>query len=136
MAIDNSFLGSGWSFPPRFNKQLKNVEVVSRENDIEESLQIILSTRVGERIMLPEFGCNLDELLFESINLHLTTRIKDLIETAILYYESRIDVEQIEINTESEIEGVVLIELDYKIRATNSRRNFVYPFYRGEGSDI
>ncbi|MFT6502893.1 MAG: phage baseplate assembly protein W [Crocinitomicaceae bacterium] len=136
MNENTSFLGTGWSFPPEFNKQLSEVEMSSDEKDIKESLIIILSTRVGERIMHPDFGCNLDELIFAPINLTLITYVKDLIETAILYFESRIDLDKVNIVTSSDIEGELLIELDYTIRSTNSRRNLVYPFYRGEGTDV
>jgi phage baseplate assembly protein W len=136
MTENTSFLGTGWSFPPEFNKQLNEVEMSSDEKDIKESLIIILSTRVGERIMHPDFGCNLDELIFAPVNLTLITYVKDLIETAILYFESRIDLNKVNIVTSSDIEGELLIELDYTIRSTNSRRNLVYPFYRGEGTDV
>lgn len=136
MNENTSFLGTGWSFPPEFNKQLSEVEMSSDEKDIKESLIIILSTRVGERIMHPDFGCNLDELIFAPVNLTLITYVKDLIETAILYFESRIDLDKVNIVTSSDIEGELLIELDYTIRSTNSRRNLVYPFYRGEGTDV
>ena len=136
MERNDSFLGTGWQFPPKFTRELERAEMSTGADDIEESLQIILSTRVGERIMNPDFGCNLDELIFAPINLTLITYIKDLVQTAILYYESRIDVNRIDINTSDDIEGKVLIEIDYTIRATNSRRNLVYPFYRGEGTDV
>jgi phage baseplate assembly protein W len=136
MEQNNSFLGTGWKFPPEFNKTLERAETSTAEVDISESLEIILSTRVGERIMLPDFGCNLDELIFAPLNLTLITFVKDLINTAILYYEPRIDVNRINIEQSGDIEGVLLIELDYTIRSTNSRRNLVYPFYRGEGTDV
>jgi phage baseplate assembly protein W len=136
MNENTSFLGRGWGFPPEFNKKLSEVEMSSDEKDIKESLIIILSTRVGERIMNPDFGCNLDELIFAPINLTLLTYVKDLIETAILYFESRIDLDKVNIVTSNDIEGELLIELDYTIRSTNSRRNLVYPFYRGEGTDV
>jgi len=131
-----SFLGTGWSFPPRFQKQSNRVELVSDENDIRESLIILLSTRPGERVMNPLYGCNLDDLLFAPLNLTLKTYVSDLIETAILYFEPRIDLNKVEINENNELEGELLIELDYTIRSTNTRRNLVYPFYRGEGTDI
>ena len=136
MEENKTFLGQGWSFPPTFNKTLEEVELVANEKDIEQSLQIILSTRISERIMRPEFGCDLQELLFSSINLQLKTYIKDLIDTAILYFEPRIDINRINLNNSNELEGVVLIEIDYTIRSTNSRGNIVYPFYRGEGTDV
>lgn len=136
MAINNAFLGRGWSFPPTFTKAREEVEMSSEERDIHESIEIILSTRVGERIMNPQFGCSLEELLFAPIELSLVTFIRDIIETSITLYEPRVELNGVEISTSNEIEGVVNIELDYTIRSINSRRNLVYPFYRGEGTDV
>ncbi|MFT3823199.1 MAG: GPW/gp25 family protein [Chitinophagaceae bacterium] len=127
-----SFLGTGWSFPPTFSKNPCRLEMVSDEEDIAESLKILLSTRHGERVMQPEYGCNLDVLLFEPVNTSLLTFVKDLIEKAILYHEPRIDLRNINISTEQMTEGLLLIELEYVIRQTNSRYNLVYPFYLKE----
>nr|WP_294859421.1 GPW/gp25 family protein [uncultured Fluviicola sp.] len=136
MEINESFLGTGWSFPPSFDKTNKFVRMSSDEKDIMESLQVLLSTRPNERIMLPDYGCNLESLLFESINLTLTTQITEIIRTAILYYEPRIDLENVTLDQEHILDGRIDIILDYRIRTTNSRRNMVYPFYRIEGNDI
>lgn len=136
MEINESFLGTGWSFPPSFDKTNEFVRMSSDEKDIMESLQVLLSTRPNERIMLPEYGCNLEALLFESINLTLTTQITEIIRTAILYYEPRIDLENVTLDQEHILDGRIDIILDYRIRTTNSRRNMVYPFYRIEGNDI
>mmetsp|Transcript_29731 Transcript_29731/g.39540 ORF Transcript_29731/g.39540 Transcript_29731/m.39540 type:complete len:137 (+) Transcript_29731:7287-7697(+) len=136
MAINNAFLGRGWSFPPTFEKSREEVNMVSEEQDIHESIEIILSTKLGERVMNPKFGCNLDDLLFSSIDLSLITYVSSLIETSILLYEPRIDLNKVNIDTSNELEGYVNIEVDYTIRSVNSRRNLVYPFYRGEGTDV
>jgi phage baseplate assembly protein W len=133
---DIAFLGTGWSFPPEFKRGTNETSMSSGEKDIEESLQVLLSTQLGERVMLPEYGCDLTELLFSPLDLTLKTFVSDLIRTAILYYEPRINVEKINIDPVNEIEGELLIEIDYVIRATNSRRNIVYPFYRNEGTDV
>lgn len=131
-----SFLGTGWSFPSKFEKQTKKVAMVSEEDDIRESLIILLSTRPGERVMNPLYGCNLDDLLFAPLNLTLKTYVSDLIDTAILYFEPRIDLEKVDISVNNDLEGELLIELNYMVRSTNTRRNLVYPFYRGEGTDV
>ena len=136
MEIVTSFLGTGWSFPPRFEKRMSHVAMVSEEDDIRESLIILLSTRQGERVMNPLYGCNLDELIFAPLNLTLKTQVANLIKTAILYFEPRIDLEKVKIVENDDLEGELLIELDYKIRSTNTRRNLVYPFYRGEATDV
>lgn len=132
----NSFLGTGWGFPPTFKKSTRAVKLIAGETDINSSLEILLSTRPGERILVPEYGCNLDELLFKPLNLTLKTYVIDLIKTAILYFEPRIDVNKINIVPGNDNEGVLLINIDYTIRTTNSRKNMVYPFYKNEGSEI
>lgn len=132
---EQNFLGRGWDFPPAFDKTIKGAAMIDSVADINSSLEILFSTRIGERIMQPKYGCNLDELMFESLTTTLITFIKDLIETAILYFEPRIDVEKIDLEQNIN-EGVVYIQLDYKVRATNSRSNFVYPFYQNEGTNI
>lgn len=136
MEINESFLGTGWSFPPSFDKTARFVRMSSDEKDIRESLLVLLSTRPGERIMVPGYGCSLESLLFESINLTLTAQITDLIRTAILYYEPRIDLENVTLDETHILDGRIDIILNYRIRTTNSRQNMVYPFYRNEGNDI
>jgi len=136
MENNKSFLGTGWSFPPEFAKVNNTVVMTSNEEDIKKSLEILLATRLGERIMQPTYGCNLEELMFKPLNLTLKTFVIDLIKTAILYHESRIDVEKIDIDPTNELEGELLILVDYRIRATNSRSNLVFPFYKVEGTDV
>ncbi len=136
MENKKSFLGIGWSFPPEFSKKSNMVKMISDEEDIKSSLEILLSTRLGERVMFPNYGCNLDELLFESLNRTLITYVSELIRTAILYHESRIDVDQIDISESDVLQGELLIKVEYTVRATNSRNNVVFPFYLEEGTDI
>ena len=136
MSIDKSFLGTGWSFPPQFSNKSAEVGMLSGEEDIQSSLEILLSTRPGERVMRPDYGCNLDELLFEPLTTTFKTYMKDLIATAILYYEPRIDVNKIELDDSAEGDGRVLISIEYTNRSTNSRFNFVYPYYKAEGTEV
>jgi len=131
-----SFLGTGWNFPPEFSRDQKATKMISDEEDIKSSLHILLTTRLGERVMLPNYGCNLEELLFEGLNRTLITYITDLIKTAILYHEPRIDVLKIDISETDPLEGKFIVAIEYKIRATNSRKNVVFPFYKEEGTDI
>jgi phage baseplate assembly protein W len=132
----NSFLGRGWSFPPTFNRSNAGVEMLAEEADIASSLEILLSTRPGERLMLPQYGCNLDELLFENLDTRMKTLMADKIESAILYFEPRILLDGVRLREDQQLEGVVLIEIDYRVKTTNSRFNFVYPYYKTEGTDI
>ena len=136
MDTNRSFLGRGWGFHPEFSRTTKSVNMLEDEADIKSSLEILLSTRLGERVMLPDYGCNLDELLFKPLTLTLKTFVIDLIKTAILYYEPRIDLNKIDIDATDELEGVLLINLEYTVRATNSRKNMVYPFYKAEGNEL
>ncbi len=130
------FLGTGWSFPPRFNQAAGAVEVSSAFDDIRESLEILLTTRPGERIMQPKYGCSMEELLFENLNTGTKTLIKDRIRTAILYFESRIEVQSIDLDDSRQNEGVILVKIEYIVSSTNSRFNFVYPFFRNEASEL
>ncbi|EON78222.1 GPW/gp25 family protein [Lunatimonas lonarensis] len=134
MNSEYAFLGRGWSFPPTFDHRTGEVELLSGEADIESSLEILLSTKLGERVMQPSYGCQLDELQFNPLNRTTVTYVSDLIETAILYHEPRIAVEKIKMQEAPGQPGVVLIELDYIIRSTNSRKNLVYPFYKIEAN--
>ncbi len=128
------FLGRGWSFPPRFDPAKGEVAMVEREEDIHESLRILFLTRKGERVMHPNYGCNLHDLVFEPVDSQTVSAIETTIEQAILFFEPRIDVVQITVETEDWLEGRLSIGLEYTIRATNSRRNIVFPFYIREGT--
>ncbi len=134
--IIKSFLGTGWGFPPAFSNKTSDVGMLSDVDDIQSSLEILLTTRPGERVMRPDYGCNLDELVFEPLTTTFKTYIKDLISTAILYYEPRIEVNSIELDDTGELEGRILIVIDYMVSATNTRFNFVYPFYKNEATDL
>ena len=136
MKLIKSFLGTGWSFPPTFTKASAQVEMLSDEADIQSSLEILLSTRRGERVMQHKYGCNLDEMLFEPLTTTFKTYIQDMIKTAILYFEPRIDAKKIELDDSREAEGVVLVIIEYVVRSTNSRFNYVYPFYKNEGTQV
>jgi phage baseplate assembly protein W len=134
---ENDFLGIGWSFPPTFTSEPQPLlKMTEREEDIECSLRILLSTRVGERVMEPKYGCNLDVYLFESLDTTTITIIEDKVRTAILYFEPRIDAKRVTVNTDRILEGLILIEVEYVVRATNSRLNFVFPYYKNEGSEL
>src|ERR1017187_2811604 len=134
--MTNSFLGTGWSFPPTFDSGIDAVVMTSDEEDIQLSLQILLSTRKGERVMLPDYGCNLDEMVFEPMTTTFKTYISEMVKTAIIYYEARIDLNGVTIDDSRETEGVIVLILDYTVRTTNSRFNFVYPYYKIEGTEL
>jgi phage baseplate assembly protein W len=134
MTEDSNFLGRGWSFPPAFTAGGAQVQTVAGEDDIEQSLGLLLATRRGERVMVPDFGCDLSEFLFEEISPALVGQVRDLVSDAILNHEPRVLLNGVEVSDERAGEGLLLIEIDYQVRATNSRYNLVYPFYLREAA--
>ena len=133
--INIDFLGKGWSFPVKFNKALNSIELSTGNDDIMQSIELILGTIPGERHFHPSFGCDLSFIAFEKLTLSLQTKIKDVIETAILRFEPRINLESVKFEEDIE-NGIVFIHLFYEIKSTNSRTNMVYPFYLNEGTDL
>lgn len=129
-----AYLGTGWGFPPTFDRATRSVELVKAEDDIWQSLYILLSTSLGERVLQPSYGCNLQELLFETLSPTVASNIKELLRTAILYHEPRIRLDRLDLSLAEQLQGVVNIAIDYTILSTNSRFSFVYPFYLQEGT--
>ena len=129
--MDKTFLGRGWSFPPTFDHSYQGVVMTADEENIRESLHAILSTMPGERITNLNFGCQLEHSLFDNIDSNFSTYINDTIKMAILRYEPRIDVNQIELDLDQN-QGALLVNVDYTVRATNARSNYVYPYYKVE----
>jgi uncharacterized protein len=129
-------LGRGWAFPPTFSGRNNNsgVVMVEGKEDIDQSLEILLNTSLGERVMAPDYGCNLKDYQFEPMNTSLVGRLRDLIANAILYHEPRIQLEKLGISEADALTGKLLIEVEYTVRTTNSRYNYVYDFYLKEAS--
>lgn len=131
---DSLFLGTGWTFPPAFSRESASIEMVSAAADISESIWILLSTSPGERVMVPEFGCALWRMVFARLDLTTTTEIQELVQTAILNWEPRVTVDEVNVEADPEVAGLVLIYVAYTIRQTNARSNLVYPFYVNEAT--
>ena len=130
MAVDaRAFLGRGWSFPVRVDEKTGAVRLSEYEADIQQSIWIILSTAKGERVMRPDFGCGIHDLVFEVINTTTLTDIEEKVREALALFESRIEVRQVKALTNAGIDGQVRISIDYDVRGTNNQLNFVYPFY-------
>ena len=110
--------------------------MVSEDEDIWESLTILLSTSPGERTMYPAYGCGLKALIFDTISESTVTEITDVIERAVLFFEPRITLDRVEVEIDTMYDGLINIQLTYTIRLTNSRSNMVYPFYFQEGTNI
>lgn len=133
--IFTSFLGTGWGFPPTFSRGIDSVEMISDETDVHSSIEILLATTIGERIMQPDYGCNLKDMLFEPLDENLRTYFKKKIEQAILLFEPRVILDDIGFEVRN-LQGTILINLNYRIVTTNTRFNIVYPFYLKEGSEV
>ncbi len=136
MKHKKTFLGVGWKFPPQFDKKSRTVTLVSEEEDIKESLFILLSTRPGERVMQPEYGCDLSVLNFESVSNNFNKRVESIIQYAVLHFEARIILGEVSISSESYLDGLIEIKVNYTVRKTNKRSNIVFPYYIIEGTDV
>jgi uncharacterized protein len=136
MADSTEFLGTGWAFPPTFTKGLpQGLAMASGVEDIRQSLLILLRTTLGERVMQPDYGGALEKLLFDPMNDYLIAQTRSKIQNAILLYESRIVLEEVNMEV-SQAEGQLLIILDFTIASENTRYNMVFPFYFNEATNI
>jgi phage baseplate assembly protein W len=128
-----SFLGRGWSFPPRFDGRQRAM-MVEHEDDIEESLRILFRTRVGERVMQHAYGTRLHQMVFEEITEQTVTAMIDMIRKAVMFFEPRIDLEHVNVRPAGDDMARLDVLLDYRIRTTNTRHNMVYPLYLDQAS--
>lgn len=131
-----SFLGTGWSFPPQFNKNTGNVSMVSDEEDIKQSLNIYFNTMIGERIMRPKYGCVIHDKQFEKISDNILQSLTFEMTTSIGKIEPRISVLELKIIKLDVNNGYIEIKLDYSVISTNIRDNIVFPYYINEGTHV
>ncbi|MGY6412323.1 MAG: GPW/gp25 family protein [Alkalilacustris sp.] len=131
---DGGFLGQGWAFPPRFEARTGAATRRTAEADIVESLRILIATRPGERVMQPDYGCRLADLVFEPMTTPTRIAIEVAIRRAILFFEARIVLDRVEVTPVDWPGGRLEILVTYTIRATNARHNVVFPFYLSEGT--
>lgn len=129
-----SFLGTGWSFPPLFDRHRATVVMTSDVVNIKQSLWVLFSTALGERIMLATYGSNLRLKVFDALTETLMNDIRSLIFKAVLDWEPRIDLISVDVVQTDPVAGLLSIEVDFVIRKTNSRSNMVYPFYLTEAT--
>jgi uncharacterized protein len=134
MSINSKFLGTGWGFPPAFDPRTREAVLVTQQEDVEESLRILLSTSPGERVMHPNYGCGLLRMVFENMDESRLTEIRSLVERAVLFFEPRVILHEVKIDTQELFEGILRVRLDYSLRTTNTRHNLVYPLYLAEAS--
>jgi len=128
MSDSSEFVGRGISFPLRVD-QSGSIAMTNGASDIDSSLRMVITTAPGERLMRPEFGCRIWELVFEPINANTLGLMGEAVREAVARWEPRVTLNDVRIEPRPGTVGVVQIELDYVIRATNDRRNLVYPFY-------
>jgi uncharacterized protein len=129
--MPKTFLGVGWSFPVGLHAEGENqgeIKLAAYEESVRQSILIILSTAKGERVMRPDFGCGIYDLVFEINSASTAGRISQSVRAALLAFETRIDVRDIQVQPQHGGE-VLLISIDYEVRATNNVFNLVYPFY-------
>ena len=127
------FLGRGWAMPVELDPRTGLVASVAFEEDIRQSILIILETSPGERVMRPNFGCGIHELVFAAVDSTVIQRIRSVVEEALRRCEARIEVLGVTVDEAATSEGKLLIELEYRVRKTNQIGNLVFPFYFREG---
>jgi phage baseplate assembly protein W len=145
---EKAFLGVGWSFPPCTQTDGR-IETVAYEEDIRQAIRIILATDRGERVMRPDFGAGLNSFVFEPVSQTTMERVRTRVEESLIDWEPRIDVEEVAVvpgqvdrdrlvpddgNSGVTVRNALLINITYRVRATNSVSNLVYPFYLQEGA--
>ncbi len=128
MVLDTDFLGAGWAFPLRVNAR-GGLELAHGEGDIDEAIQIILATPIGERRMRPAFGCAVHDLVFYPNDATTHGLIRHRVLEALELWEPRIAVQDVRVVVDPVEASRVLVELDYSVRSTNQPRNLVFPFY-------
>ena len=123
-----AFLGVGVGFPVRLTSE-QTLESAIYEEDIRQAIRIILGTNPGERLMRPDFGAGLNQFVFEPVNTATMAQAKTRVEEALIDWEPRIVIDEVKVSADPSERNSLLIEAQYRVRATDSRQNLVYPFY-------
>ncbi len=126
------FLGVGWKYPVRTDLNGK-IALSRYEEDIQEAIRIILGTAKGERVMRPDFGCGVHELVFAPISTATMTLVENRVREALTFWEARIELIRVEASDREAGAGKLLVDIEYRVRVTNNRFNLVHPFYLKEG---
>lgn len=136
MSYDKTFLGTGFSFPLQVDTNTGKIVQISGEEDIKQAIYLILMTRKGERVMRPEFGCEIHKYAFETMDFTTLSQMESAVKRALILFEPRITEVEIRAEIDPQSSGKVLIHIDYLVRTTNNPYNLVYPFYLSEGIEI
>ena len=129
------FLGRGWAHPVALDPVTGGIATAAYEDDIQQAIRIIIGTSPGERVMRPDFGCGVHDLVFADMDTAVFRRLEANVRETVSRYEARIDVTRVAVYWGDVLRGELLIELEYRIRRTNQTGNLVYPFYFKEGGD-
>ena len=129
--MDRNFLGVGWKFPIQVTPD-GAIARAAYEDRVEESVYLILSTALGERLMLPDFGSSIHELVFAPNNEATISSVTQRVRSALVNHEPRIEVHDVNVETAPETPNLLLIRINYRIRSSNTQTNLVYPFYLSE----
>jgi len=132
---ERAFLGTGWAFPPGLDTEGK-IRLVSLEEDVRQAILIIIQTVLGERVMRPDFGVGLRALVFEPVNRTTMALVHNTAERALIEWEPRIDINNLEVTSDPNERNSLVIDLLYTVRATNTQFNLVYPFFLLEGEGL
>ena len=130
--MPQKFLGVGWKFPIKVNSA-GGLSYAQYEKDIEESIYIILGTAKNERVMRPDFGCGIHDFVFAPADSFTIQSIQYRVEEALRDWEPRIDLLNVDVSSSEMERNQLIINIEYKIRSTNTFYNLVYPFYLKEG---
>jgi phage baseplate assembly protein W len=123
----NELLGRGWGFP--IGVDSGRIVEAGKDDKIRQAIEIILRTAPGERVTRPDFGCGIHDLVFETLSNDMLGRVVSAVTTALATWEPRIDVLDVTTQQDADQPNRILIEIDYQLRSTNSRKNLVFPFY-------
>jgi phage baseplate assembly protein W len=126
--MSEEFIGSGWAFPLRTDAT-GAIALVSHDREIEESIRLILGTAFGERPMRPDYGCEIHDYVFSSINPDLISRIAVAVRESLIRWEPRIEVKDVIVTIDPQDQTVAYIDVRYAVGDTNDPRNLVFPFY-------
>ena len=130
-----AFLGIGWNFPPQTDVS-GTIALAAYEQDVHQAIRIILATNPGERVMRPDFGAGLNDFVFEPISTTTMHQLQTRVQEALVNWEPRIDVLDVKVTSDPVQRSLLLIDISYRVRATNTLANLVYPFYLLEGATL
>lgn len=135
MTTISDLLGRGWRYPVQLDDH-NEIALAAGEEDIQQAIWIILSTALGERLMRPDFGCGIHDLVFAPNNTGTAGLARFYVEDALVRWEPRIDLEGVEVQADPTEPELLLISVTYQVRTTDSRYNLVYPFYLTRGVSL